>query len=187
MKVALSRNKWAYQIFPSQNKAHKYAVSMFPLISVVGLTQSFPTCKDFFTDASYRSGLQHRPSTGFNWPLSISENWKFHRTVPHGEFPLRTSLWLLWPLHLETSPCLQDGHRKTCIPLTLGNILTTIYGQIMFFWSNMDHKAQNKVNMHVHYHLKLEQHIHRENVKCSISLYQKNANIPSCNRKLKML
>lgn len=54
----------------------------------------------------------------------------------------------------------------------------------MFLCGNMDHQAQNKVNMHVHYHLKLEQQVHRENIKCSISLYQKDANIPSCNGKM---
>lgn len=54
----------------------------------------------------------------------------------------------------------------------------------MFLCGNMDHQAQNKVNMHVHYHLKLEQQVPRENIKCSISLYQKDANVPSCNGKL---
>lgn len=33
--------------------------------------------------------------------------------------------------------------------------------------------------MCVHYHLKLQQHVQRENVKCSISIYQKGAN---CSR-----
>lgn len=80
----------------------QYAVSLFQLISAVGPSQSFPTCKDFFTDASYRSRWQHRLNVAFNWPVSIAENWKFPRTVLHGEFALRPSLWFLWPLHLET-------------------------------------------------------------------------------------